>query len=276
MKMITLIENQPGDREDLHTEHGLSIYLEVDGKNILFDTGQSGKFIENARDLNVDLKNLDYVIISHGHYDHGEGLQHLIREINPDIELYIGNGFFDKKYKLEKDGSYKYISNPFDEEFLKENNIPIRYVEEDILYLTENLFIFTNFNRDGEYENMGPKMYIKENDSYKKDMFFDEISIGIKTDKGLVIIVGCSHPGVVNILDTIIQNTGMDVYALIGGTHLVDEDEAKIDKVIEYLNDKDIDMVGACHCTGEKGLAMLEEQLGDRFFSNNTGSILEI
>jgi 7,8-dihydropterin-6-yl-methyl-4-(beta-D-ribofuranosyl)aminobenzene 5'-phosphate synthase len=276
MKIITLIENKSGDKEDLYTEHGLSVYIEVDGKNILFDTGQSGNFIDNADRLDIDLKNLDYVIISHGHCDHSGGFERLIKEINPDIKLYLGNGFFDKKYNLRQSGEYEYLGNPFDESFLKKNNIYTQYINDDITNVTEDLLILTNFNRKEEYENINQSMYIKEDDKYKKDMFLDEISIGIKTDKGLVVIVGCSHVGIVNILDTIIQRTRMKIYALIGGTHLITEDEEKIDILIEYLKEKDVKLIGACHCTGKQGETMLSQQLEENFINNNTGDVLKV
>jgi 7,8-dihydropterin-6-yl-methyl-4-(beta-D-ribofuranosyl)aminobenzene 5'-phosphate synthase len=276
MKITTLIENKSGDKEDLYTEHGLSVYIEVDGKNILFDTGQSGNFIDNADRLDIDLKNLDYVIISHGHCDHSGGFERLIKEINPDIKLYLGNGFFDKKYNLRQSGEYEYLGNPFDKSFLKKNNIYTQYINDDITNVTESLLIFTNFNRKEEYENINQSMYIKEDDKYKKDMFLDEISIGIKTDKGLVVIVGCSHVGIVNILDTIIQRTRMKIYALIGGTHLITEDEEKIDILIEYLKEKDVKLIGACHCTGKQGETMLSQQLEENFINNNTGDVLKV
>lgn len=276
MKITTLIENKPGENEELATEHGLSVYIEIDGKNILFDTGQSGDFIDNAKKLDIDLKNLDYVIISHGHYDHSGGLERLIKEINPDIKLYLGSGFFNKKYRLISDDHYEYIGNPFNEEFLKDNNIATKYISEDITNITENLFVFTNFNRDEEFENTNQTMYLKEKGSYKKDMFLDEISIGIKTNKGLLVIVGCSHVGIVNILDTIIQRTKMNIYGLIGGTHLIKEDEEKINKIIEYLKEKEVNMVSACHCTGKQGETMLSQQLEENFINNNTGDVLKL
>lgn len=274
MKITTLIENKFGENEDLFIEHGLSLYIEVDDKRILFDTGQSGDFIENAKQVDIDLKDLNYVAISHGHFDHSGGLERLIEDINPKIELYVGNGFFNRKYSLREDGDYQFNGNPFDEDYLKDINIPIHYVRDDIIKLTDNLLIFTNFNRDEDFENTNPNMFLKVGDNYIKDPFLDEISLGIKTSRGLVVIVGCSHVGIVNILETIIQRTGMQIYALIGGTHLVKEDDEKINKVIEYLKEKEIKVIGACHCTGKQGETMLSQQLEESFISNNTGDVL--
>lgn len=275
MKISTLIENKSGENNNFYTEHGLSVYIEVDGKNILFDTGQSGNFIDNAKSLDINLKNLNYVIISHGHYDHSGGLERLIKEINPDIKLYLGKGFFNKKYRLSWGDVYEYIGNPFDEEFLKENNIEVEYMTEDIIKITENLLIFTNFIRNEKYENTNKDMYLKEDEEYKKDLFLDEVCVGIKTDKGLVVIVGCSHVGIVNILETIIKRTNMNIHALIGGTHLVKEEDDKINKIIEYLKERDIKIIGACHCTGKQGETMISQQMEENFINNNTGKILE-
>lgn len=256
MKIATLIENKPGDREELYTEYGLSIYIEVDGKKILFDTGQSGDFIDNAKDLGIDLKGLDYVIISHGHYDHSGGFERLIKEINPSINLYLGN--------------------PFEEQFLSENNIQVKYINEDILNIRENLIVFTNFNRNQEFENTNQNMYLKEDEEYKKDMFLEEVSLGIKTNKGLVVIVGCSHAGIVNILDTITERIDTNIYGVIGGIHLIKENDEKINKIIEYLKEKDIELIGACHCTGKQGETMLSQRLKGSFIDNNTGDTLYI
>ncbi len=276
MKIITLIENKLSESKDLDIEHGLSIYMEVDDKKILFDTGQSGNFIENAKKMDVDLKKLDYVAISHGHFDHSGGLERLIKEINPDIKLYLGNGFFNKKYSLREDGDYSYLGNSFDERLLKEHNVKFKYVTEDITKLTENIMIFTNFKREDEFENTNPFMYLKQGDDYIKDEFLDEISLGIKTSKGLVLVVGCSHVGVLNIINTVEERTGLKIYALIGGTHLVKEDDERINTVIGYLKEKEIEIIGACHCTGKQGETMLSQQLDDSFVNNNTGDVLII
>lgn len=275
MRITTLIENELGQRNDLESEHGLSLYIEVDGKNILFDTGKTGRFIDNAKKLGIDLKKLDYVIISHGHYDHSGGFKRLIEETNPDIKLFIGSGFFGEKYGLRESGNYEYTGNSFDEEYLKTYNIPVEYVKTDILDITENLSIVSNFDRSQEFENTNNTMFLKENGKYKIDTFLDEISLSIKTEKGLVIVVGCSHVGVVNIMDTIAKRKERDIYALLGGTHLVNEDEEQIDKIIEYFQEKSIKIICACHCTGEQGKKGLKEKLEEKYICNGTGDIIE-
>jgi len=104
LKITTLIENNPDDNNLLSSEHGLSLYIEIDEMKILFDTGQSGDFIKNAEKLNVDLSNLKYVVLSHGHYDHTGGFRNLVDKIGNSYKLIAGKDFFNNKYKLvEKD-----------------------------------------------------------------------------------------------------------------------------------------------------------------------------
>lgn len=275
MKVTTLIENELGNRTDLYNEHGISVYIEAKGKNILFDTGKSGNFINNAKKLHIDLKDLDTVIISHSHYDHSGGFKRLTKEMKFKSELILGAEFFNKKYSKRRSKQHEYTGSPFDEQFLNNQNIDTRYIKEDMVEISEDILVFSNFDKDEEFENTNYVMYIEKNGEYIKDEFNDEISLAVKTDKGLVVVVGCSHVGIVNILNTIINRTGEKIYALIGGTHMVREDDEKINKIIDYLSEKDIKVIGACHCTGKQGLTMLAQQLGDNFIPNNTGDILE-
>ena len=273
LKITTLIENELSRDENLNAEHGISLYIEVDDKKILFDTGQSGNFIKNAERLNIDLKDLDYVIISHSHYDHSGGFKNLVEEYDTNFKLFIGEDFFKEKHSLSGD-IYRYVGSPFKIDYLKEKDIETEYIK-DIKQLTENSLIITDFIRNPEYENTNEAMFIKEGKDFVLDDFADEIALVIDTDKGLVVTVGCSHPGIVNMLDTIIKSTGKDIYALIGGTHLMKEDDEKINKIIDYLKEKEIKQIGACHCTGKQGETMLSQQMEEEFFSNNTGDILK-
>lgn len=271
IKITTLIENKLGKIPTLQTEHGLSLFIEADGKKILFDTGQSGLFINNAKSLEVDLNALDYVVLSHGHYDHSGGFEKLVQNFPATYQLIIRSGFFNKKYKLLEDGSYSFNGNSFEEMFLKQNNIKTQSIHQDITYLTENIMVFTNFIQGEKYANINQTMFIKKDNQYALDFFTDEIVMGLNTPNGLVLLVGCAHVGIVNILKTINQRTRLHIYALIGGTHLVGEDRKKIDRFIQYLDDKNINMVGVSHCTGETAEALIQEGLSNNFHRNHTG-----
>lgn len=275
LKIITLIEDTPGSSK-LYYEHGLSLYIEAGDIKILFDTGQSGNFIKNAEHLNIDLKNLNYVILSHGHYDHSGGFKKFTDKVKTPYKLIAGKGFFNKKYKLDEEGTYRYIGNPFDDEFINESNIQMKYIDESIYYITENIMLFSDFKRNNDFETINKKFQLKQNGKYIIDDFLDEIVLGIKTDKGLIVIVGCSHPGIVNILEAITERTGMMIYGIVGGTHLLNSDNLRLSRTISFLKEKNIQIIGMCHCTGEKAVEEMERKFKNEFIHNHTGRIIEV
>lgn len=275
VKITTLIENNPDKNNKLYNEHGLSLYIEVKDKKILFDTGQSGDFIKNAKKLNLDLSDVGFVVLSHGHYDHSGGFRKVVESINKSIKLIVGNGFFNEKYKLIEKEKYKFNGNSFDEKFIEENNISLQYINLDIFNLTEDVMLFSNFERNNDFEILNKKFYVKEDDRYIPDDFSDEIVLGIKHEKGLVVVLGCSHVGIVNILETITKRTGIAIYAVIGGSHLIEADELRLSNTINYLKEKNINILRLSHCTGDIAVKRLKEEFKDKFVYNNTGNIIE-
>lgn len=276
LKITTLIENNSDENNSLLSEHGLSLYIEIDEIKILFDTGQSGDFIKNADKLKVDLNNLDYIIISHGHYDHSGGLRKLVENANNTFKFIVGNGFFYRKYKLLENGEYKYNGNSFDEKFIDINNISIKYITEDLFNITENVILFSNFERSTAFEVLNKKFYIKQNDEYLLDDFSDEIVLAVKTEKGLVVILGCSHVGVVNILKTMTNRTEMPIYCVIGGSHLIEADDIRLNNTIKYFEENNISILRLSHCTGDNAVRKLEYEFGNRFVYNNTGHVMKL
>jgi 7,8-dihydropterin-6-yl-methyl-4-(beta-D-ribofuranosyl)aminobenzene 5'-phosphate synthase len=275
LKITTLIEDNPSVNTKLYNEHGLSLYIEIDGMNLLFDTGKSGNFIRNAEILNIDLNKLDYVMISHGHYDHSGGFRKLVEEISKSYKLIVGEGFFNNKYGIIERDTYKHLGNSFNKEYINENNIAIKYIKQDIYYITENIMVFTNFKRNNDFELPNKRFQIKQDEKYILDDFFDEIVLVLKSKSGLFVVVGCSHVGIVNILETIIKRTGLPIYGIIGGTHLIEADEQRLNKTIDFLKEKYIQIIGVSHCTGEKAAGEIKRQFGERFLYNNTGNIIE-
>lgn len=275
MKITTLIENRENKDSQLKFEHGLSLYIEVCDEKILFDTGQTGDFVDNAAFLGKDLDKLDYCIISHGHYDHSGGLKRFLATTKKAPKLLVGEEFFRKKYKLVGE-DYKEDGNLFSEEDLLNLQVDIQKITEDITYLSDELMVFKNFLSKVSYEEKNNYFFLKGGENYFIDEFVDEIALGIKTSKGLVVIVGCSHVGVVNILQTIQERTKLPIYAVIGGTHLIRANEERIRKTIQAFQDMDIQLVAVSHCTGDVAVEMIQEKMPQQFVYNNTGNIIEI
>jgi len=276
MRITTLIENNKDDTGKLFYEHGLSLFIETDNMQVLFDTGQSGDFIKNAKLLNKDLNNLDAVIISHGHYDHSGGFRKLVDDIKVMPKLIIGEEFFKPKFKIISQGEYKYNGSPFDEGFVNSNSIPILKISEEMQYIAEDMIVFHHFNKSNNFEKLNTSFLIKDGSNFIMDEFGDEISLGIITEHGLVVIVGCSHIGVVNILNTISQKIEMPIYAIIGGTHLVAADDIRIQKTIVAFKELDIKLLAVSHCTGENGIRQISQAFDGQFILNNTGNVIEI
>lgn len=276
LKITTLIENQCDDNGKLLFEHGLSLYIETDGKKILFDTGQSGDFLKNAKVMGKDLNTLDYCILSHGHYDHTGGLECFVSEAIKLPKFIVGEEFFNPKYKTIGIKEYKFNGNSFSESFLENHMTDIIRVKEDMVSLTEHIFVFHHFRKHNDFEQRNPKFFIRTGEEYIPDDFTDEVVLGIHTKKGLVVVVGCSHVGIVNILKTIAERTKMHIYAVVGGTHLVEADEVRIRKTIEIFQEMKIQKVAVSHCTGEKGIHKIQERMKEQFILNNTGHIIQI
>lgn len=330
LQITTLIENMQDDAEELICEHGLSLYIEFGGKRILFDTGQSGDFLKNAKKLGKSVQDVDYIVISHGHYDHSGGLPKLMEEpettgasglfeepgttgasglfetqaTSPKgIPMYIGAEFFDEKYKLLSDGTYRYNGNPFKENDLPTEKLSLHKITGDITYLEEDIILFKNFQNRTDFERLNPKFFVKRSENgvkkdascgletnaekkvfadapvgenYELDDFRDEMALGLCTSKGLVLIVGCSHVGIVNILQTVKERIDLPIYSVLGGTHLVEADEGRLIKTVEAMKTLGLQQIAVSHCTGEPGMICVEQAFGKQFVKNNTGNVYRV
>ena len=276
LKITTLIENNIDNNKKLKYEHGLSLYIEIDNKKILFDTGQTGDFIENAKLLNKSLDDLDYVILSHGHYDHSGGVQRLLQKLNKNTIIVMGEEYFYPKYKTIENDEYKFNGNSFSEDLLTNKGFSVDKITNDITYISEKIIIFHNFKRFTSYEKRNERFFIKTQDGFVHDDFKDEIAIGIITKKGLAVVAGCSHIGIINILKTIKTRINMNIYAVIGGTHMVEADDDRINSTIKDLKDLKIDYIAVSHCTGEKATEEIKMNFKEKFIINNTGNVIEI
>lgn len=281
VRITTLIENNPDLHHQLQNEHGLSLFIEFDGRRLLFDTGQTGALVENAKKLQIDLKTVDGIVISHGHYDHAGGIKKVCHYIKEGTPFLVGEEFFQEKYKVvtkptELDEiSYHYNGIDVTRKEIKASGLLLSCITDDITYLSHNILLFKNFEQVTSFESMQNKFVRNVNGSYETDCFQDELVMGLVTKNGLIVVVGCSHVGIINIIQTIQKRVNMPIYAVIGGTHLVDASEERIDQTIKQFKQRNIQWLAVSHCTGQRAMRKMEEAFSQRFQMNVTGHVME-
>ena len=265
VKIKTLLENRLSQNKALHAEHGLSFYIEYKNKKILFDCSAGGAFLENAEKMNVDPKTVDYVVLSHSHYDHAGGYPELVKA-GVSVPLYTGPDFWEEKYASE-DGQYVYLGCGFSSELIQKNGIR-QIVCQGQEQLLEGCYAVGEFEKYVSFETV-PKRFVKDTETgMMEDDFADEICLVLECEKGLVVIVGCSHPGILNMLKTIQKRFQKDIYAVFGGSHLVEADEARINRTMQEIETMGIQIPGFNHCTGELAESYFREHVQQVHFSS--------
>ena len=250
MKITTLMDNLPSENKALINEHGLSVLVELGSRRFLFDCGQGAHTWANAHRLGVSVDRIDAVILSHSHYDHAAGFRDLIESGCGGSMLYTGPRFFEPKYAF--DGlKYTDLSCGFDEDFLMGNGVS--HLEcSDVTELAPGAWLVGNFPRNNAFETI-PERFVKLTPKgMAADDFGDEICLALDTKDGLVVQVGCSHPGILNMIEHVHGVLNRPVYAVFGGTHLVEADEARVKLTVERLRSMGLKILGLSHCSGQK------------------------
>jgi 7,8-dihydropterin-6-yl-methyl-4-(beta-D-ribofuranosyl)aminobenzene 5'-phosphate synthase len=274
MEITTLVENSQGEHTGLVVEHGLSFLIESETTSILFDTGQSDAFIRNAQKLQKDLSRVEHVVLSHGHYDHSGGFRSFVGHAGAgSFKLWTGEGFFTPKYG-KFNSSYQYLGNDFDVAFVADSAIEHRTVT-GVKEIARGVHLVTDFARIHRDETIHPRFVLKEEGEWRADSFDDELLLVVESAKGLVVVVGCSHPGILNMLDTVIAHFKRPIYALVGGTHLVEADHERAERTIAAFSERGIEVLGISHCSGVSAIEMSVAH-SDHHYYNHTGSSLPL
>jgi len=266
----TILYDAFGNAENLKKDWGFSVLIEYSGKKILFDAGNNAKiFADNAKAMHFDLKDLDFVVISHRHGDHTSGLNYLLR-VNPKVKIYAPAELFGVFGSTLPKGFYKTVDT------LPEN---MRYFDgaEPEAFSSGNPWPEANFVTVDSNVEVAPGIFIIPTVSnVKGTLELRELSLAINTPLGLVLVVGCSHPGVEEIL-SVASAGNSHVHMLLGGLHLVKTPDAEIERLANALHDKwKIDRIAPGHCTGESAFAKLKQVFGASYVYAGLGSRVDI
>lgn len=255
MKLTVLSENSAGP--GFLAEHGLSYLIESKGVKLIFDAGASDVFLENARRLQLSIDaEIDIIVLSHGHWDHGNGLQ-----FTGGKKLIAHPAAFSERFR-KKDGKYIGLALSRTEITQKFNLTETR----EPLKISENMYFLGEIPRVNSFESQ----YTGYVDASGNDDFVpDDTALALVENNRLIVITGCSHSGICNICEHARRVTGIqNIQMVIGGFHLK-ERNLTTQKTIEYFRENDIERIYPSHCTALPALSVLFEEF--RFDQVRTG-----
>lgn len=275
MKIYILTDDKVKKRGFL-AEHGLSIFIEHENTSILFDTGQSDVYIRNAKAMQLDLNKTDFIVLSHGHYDHCGGLVHF-SNTNKFPKVFAQATAFTKKYAINPDGkSYREIGIPWspkDYNVIKDNLILVN----GKVKIASDITLWGNIPSTVAFEEVPKGFYIQNDKDMFSDMIADEQMLIFETAKGLIVFLGCSHPGVINCLNYALkQFPGKKIDTLVAGMHLENTSPLRLQMTMQHMIDLNIRRILPLHCTGIFAISEMKRFLGSRSHVLYAGDSIEL
>jgi 7,8-dihydropterin-6-yl-methyl-4-(beta-D-ribofuranosyl)aminobenzene 5'-phosphate synthase len=282
MKVTALVENtRLKDRGDLVAEHGLSLHIEYDDRQILFDTGATGAFAHNAARLGVEPRQVDLACISHHHIDHGGGLACFL-EANPEAKVYLRRRTAGHCYFRVFGILSKYVG--LDEKLFEPHPNRFEFVDE-FSEISPGVFLLTAIGRRYPEPKGNRRLFVREGKTWNLDRFEHELVLVIREKEGLVVFTGCSHSGILNMVDAVARRfPGQPIRAVFGGFHLIGlpmlntmaATERDVEEIGEEMIRYSIAKVYTGHCTGPKAYRLLKGVLSERLEYLSTGSRVEV
>ena len=274
---ITTLSENTAAIPGLLAEWGLSILAEVDDQKVLLDAGLGNSTVHNALALGIDLSTIDTIVLSHGHADHTGGLRGLLITMRKQVEILAHPDVWASKYvKRPGEEVYSYIGIPFAREELEGLGATFVLAKEPV-WITDHIVTTGEIPMLTDYEQIDPILYVREEDGFSPDPLRDDRALVIKTNRGLVVIAGCAHRGIINTLRHAQELTGVErIDTVVGGTHLIRAEADQLELTIANIKEMGVQRLGVSHCTGFQASVRLSQELGDAFFLNNAGTCLTL
>lgn len=273
---ITILCENYTEKTGTIAEAGFSALIKAENKTYLFDTGPGLSLPHNTKALEIDLSTVDKILLSHGHRDHTGGLAWAIKQTAPVTVVASRHIFAPHMVNDDKQKSPpKSIDCPMSQEELRSADATL-YLIDITTKIDPGLHFITDIDRDKNLTPSDPRLVLRDTDSNSPspDPILDDASLLIEGDHLPILVLGCAHSGILNILNHIEKEMGVTrLGAIIGGTHLMRYGTGALPHIMNRLEDFSVDLVAACHCTGFYAAAALAAHFGKRFSKASVGMV---
>ena len=271
-----ICENTVGRPIPAYGEHGFSCLVSTSSGRWLFDTGSGKTLLENFSVLGHAPEDVDSVILSHGHNDHCGGLLPFLNAVGPR-KVYAHPMIFKQRY-WQGQHEQRDISSPYSQSEFEEAGAEFVFLDE-LTELAPGLYYSGAIPRNSSSEVGDPHLVLSAGDGCDcvADEIEDDVALAIESEKGLVIVLGCAHAGLINTTEFFRRELGVKkVHAIIGGTHLGPSGDQQHEATVDYLSRLAPDRLGVSHCTGLVRSAQLHARFPNKVFFANVGTTVKV